>query len=122
MTRPQHLKISRPDDLGRFLRDLKSRKNPLYFPLALTQFGLGLRIGEACGLSWGAIEFRNKIVKIEQTVIWDMDTWRPSLKPRPKNGHVRYLVAPDILLEELQKLYEKRDSSCDLVFHKRGEA
>lgn len=116
----QPVRSLRPDDLGKFLRALKAQKNPLYFPLALTQFGLGLRIGEACGLHWGAIDFKNRIATIEQTIVWDQDNWQPAIKPRPKNGQVRFLVIPEILAEELLRLKERRDTKVDLIFHDNG--
>lgn len=110
----------RPDDLGKFLRTLKEHKNPVYFPLALTQFGLGLRIGEACGLSWKAIDLENKIATIEQTIIWDQDNWQPAIKHRPKNGQVRYLVIPEILIEEFKRMKMERSLGVDLIFHDGG--
>jgi integrase len=116
----QPVRSLRPDDLGKFLVALKAQKNPLYFPLALTQFCLGLRIGEACGLSWKALDFKLGIATIEQTVIWDQDNWKPAIKERPKNGRVRFLVMPKILIEELTQLKKRRTSETDLVFHDNG--
>lgn len=108
------------DDLGKFLKALKKQKNSDYFLLALVQFALGLRIGEACGLSWKSINLEDKIVAIEQTITWDQDNWQPSIKLYPKNETVRYLVMPDILVEELVKLKAERDPEIDLIFHKDG--
>ncbi|MBK7891214.1 MAG: site-specific integrase [Bdellovibrionales bacterium] len=104
-------------DLSRFLKALKEQKNPLYFPLALTQFCLGLRIGEACGLHWKDIDLENKIIKIESTIVWDHENWQPRIKPSPKNGKARILVLPDVLIHELAILKAKRTFQTDLVFH-----
>lgn len=104
-------------DLAKFLKALKEQKNPLYFPLALTQFCLGLRIGEACGLHWKDINLETKIVKIESTIVWDHENWQPRIKSRPKNGCARFLVIPDVLVAELAGLKAKRSSQTDLVFH-----
>lgn len=104
-------------DLSRFLKALKEQKNPRYFPLALTQFCLGLRIGEACGLHWKDIDLENKIIKIESTIVWDHENWQPRVKPSPKNGKARILVLPDVLIQELAILKAKRTFQTDLVFH-----
>lgn len=104
-------------DLSLFLKALKEQKNPLYFPLALTQLCLGLRIGEACGLHWRDIDLESKVIKIESTVVWDQDNWQPRIKSSPKNGKARFLVMPDVLAAELTKLKASRIDSTDLVFH-----
>ncbi|MGZ3748701.1 MAG: tyrosine-type recombinase/integrase [Bacteriovorax sp.] len=116
----QPVRSLRPDDLGNFLRALKAQKNPLYFPLALTQFGLGLRIGEACGLTWDALDLERSIATIEQTIIWDQESWEPKIKSCPKNGQVRFLVIPEILVQELRLLKETRSQDTSLVFHAEG--
>ena len=104
-------------DLRRFFEALKEQKNPLYFPIALTQFCLGLRIGEACGLHWKDIDLENKVIKIESTIVWDHENWQPRIKPSPKNGKARILVMPDVLVSELAALKAKRIFITDLVFH-----
>ncbi|GEM_PF-851900 len=108
------------NELGLFLEDLKKQKNPLYYPLALAQFCLGLRIGEGCGLYWDSIDLENRIVRIERVVEWDYWTWKPRVKERPKNGKMRVLVIPEVLLLELKKLHVNRDPSVPFVFHKNG--
>ena len=104
----------------RFLEALRLGRTPEYFPLALCQFCLGLRIGEACGLRWEDLDLDNRIVRIVQTIIWDQLTWDPSIKDRPKNGRERVLVIPQILAEEMKTLKTLRDPSIALVFHKNG--
>lgn len=108
-------------DLGRFLEALRMGRTPKYYPLALAQFCMGLRIGEACGLMWSHINLEDKTARIEWTIIWDQWTWKASPKPRPKNGKVRILVIPDLFVAELQKMKLLRDPNVDLVFHKNGE-
>ena len=43
------IKVLSEDELGLFLQGLRLHVNSFYYPLALTQFCLGLRVGEACG-------------------------------------------------------------------------
>ena len=107
-------------DLGRFLDALKKGINPQYYYLALAQFCFGLRIGEACGLTWSSLDLENRVATIEQTVVWDHTTWQPTLKPRPKNKKARILVIPDILIVEYKKLKTRRDPNLDLIFHRNG--
>ena len=111
----------RPDDLARFLRALRAQKNPAYHSIALTQFGLGLRIGEACGLHWAALDLENRVATIEQTIVWDHENWEPRIKLSPKNGRVRFLAIPDFLVQEFGRLKALGSSSTSLVFHDRGQ-
>jgi integrase len=108
------------EQLAKFLAFLKKGINPQYHVLALAQFCLGLRIGEACGLNWQALDLERKEAIIEQTITWDHDTWQPMIKNRPKNGKVRVLVLPDLLVEELKRVKVKRDPNVELVFHRKG--
>ncbi len=111
----------RTNDLGKFFRALKGQKNPIYFSIALTQFGLGLRIGEACGLHWKAIDFENGIATIEHTIVWDQENWEAKIKHRPKNGRIRFLVVPEVLLKEFASLKAQSRPEHQLIFHQAGE-
>lgn len=109
------------EDLARFLAELKRQKNKVYFPLAAAQFGLSLRIGEACALDKRFIDFEKKEVRIGQTVIWNDRNWEASLKMYPKNDHVRYLSIPDFLCEILKDWIKESDSNQSLLFHNKGK-
>lgn len=108
------------EDLGRFLEALRSGSTPQYFPLALAQFCLGLRIGEACGLNWDGLDLENRIARITLCIDWDQATWEPYVKERPKNKNERVLVIPTVLVAELKKLKENHDPSVPFVFHRNG--
>ncbi|RYZ78559.1 MAG: hypothetical protein EOP06_28825 [Proteobacteria bacterium] len=108
-------------DLGLFFQALREQKNPVYYPLALSQFCLGLRIGEACGLHWKDINLETKVAKIESTVVWDHENWQPRIKSRPKNGKARFVAMPETLVIEFTRLKESKSSKTDLVFHSDGE-
>jgi integrase len=107
------------EDLGRFLEELRNGKTPFY-PLALAQFCLGLRIGEVCGMTWDAVDLENRVAKIEQTIVWDQYAWLSKVKNRPKNGKVRYQVIPEVLFRELEQLKKVRDRKVSLIFHKKS--
>lgn len=107
-------------ELSEFLGVLKDKRNPQHYVLALTQFCLGLRIGEACGLEWKHLDLENRVAVIQQTVIWDLETQLPKLKQRPKNGKVRALVIPEILASALKELKATRTGKDGLIFQYRG--
>lgn len=71
-------------------------------------------------MNWPAIDFQNKLIRIDWTVVWDLFTWQPTIKERPKNGNIRVLVMPDVLVEELKRLEQIRDPNVPLVFHFGG--
>lgn len=112
------VKTLKKNDLSKFFEALKTQINPMYFPMALTQFGLSLRIGEACGLFWEDFDLEAMTVNIRRTVVWDHDTHEPRFKDCPKNGKERGLAIPETLGAILIK--HKKDSLQDtgLVFHK----
>lgn len=108
------------EELGKFLSDLRSRPNGLFYTMALSQFCLGLRVGELCGMNWDAINLERGIVQIEQVVVWDHSTWKATLKSRPKNKKARVLVMPELLVQEFKRLKADRDPGVALVFHLGG--
>lgn len=108
------------EELGKFLDELKSAKSPIFHSMTLTQFCLGLRVGELCGMRWEDVNLDTGVARIEQTVSWDLMTWEPRIKLRPKNGKVRILVMPDFLVQELRQLKKQRDRDVELIFHKQG--
>lgn len=50
------------------LEDYYLKSMPRYYPLILTGFRTGLRIGELFGLQWGDIDFKNKILHVQRNV------------------------------------------------------
>jgi integrase len=114
------IKALTADDLKGFFSGLRQQKNPMFFPLALSQFCLSLRIGEACGLHWADFDFKTRTVKIQNTIVWDYETWEARIKDRPKNGKSRVLAVPEILIQELLKWKALSGDGEKLVFHKNG--
>ena len=71
-------------------------------------------------MTWDAVDLENRIAKIEWTIVWDQYTWLPKVKKRPKNGNIRYLVMPEILVQDLKAFRKKRDPKIPFIFHKKG--
>jgi integrase/recombinase XerD len=112
------------EELGQFLETLRKGYATDLYVLALAQFGLGLRIGEVCGLKWECIDLEQGIATIRWTVDWDEKTMEALLKPRTKSGKERLVAIPSFLADELRRLKAIRDvahPNIELVFHKRGE-
>jgi integrase len=122
VTRADHgVKSLKAEDLGRFLNELKNQKNEIYFPLALTQFCLSLRISEACALYVSDIDLNRREVLIQRWIVWDHENWKPMVKDRPKNGKARLLAIPEILAEEFDHLLRRQMPGVQLLFHDKGE-
>jgi integrase len=115
------VKVLSADDLRGFFSGLRRQKNPIFFPLALTQFCLSLRIGEVCGLHWADVDFKNMTVRIQNTISWNYETWEATIKNRPKNGKIRTLSMPEVLKDELLRWKDLNGATDKLVFHKNGE-
>lgn len=115
------VKSLKAEDLGRFLNELKNQKNEIYFPLALTQFCLSLRISEACALYVSDIDLRRREVIIQRSIGWDHENWEPVIKDQTKNGKARLLAIPEILAEEFEKLLAIHPKHVKLLFHQNGE-
>ena len=81
--------------------------------LATVQFFCGARIGEIAGLQWKNIDFRKRILKIQEVLIWINGT--PKVKSCPKNGLSREVYLNDTLIEILRRKSESKADS-GLVF------
>ncbi len=107
-------------DLRRFLAALKAQKNPAYFQIALIQFCLSLRVCEALGIFWEDVDFQRGEITIQRSIVWDRDTWAPSIKERPKNGKARVLAIPEVLMDHLAEMQRSPGRRSGLVFHSGG--
>lgn len=68
--------------------------------------GCGLRRGEMCGLTWGNIDFNNRIVTIEKSVT----RFKKNIQKKPKNEtSQRKVIAPGYVIEILSLYYIAKD-------------
>lgn len=70
---------------------LKKEKFKPYEPLTLTLLGTGMRIGEALGLTWDDIDFKNGQISVNKTLVYvkDLKTGKYMFKyqtPKTKNS------------------------------------
>lgn len=106
------------EHVGPFLNKLKELY-PQYYPLALAQLGLGLRVSEACGLFWSDFDLKNGESLVQRSVAWNRETKQLVSKKR-KNAKMLDTVAPEFLLVVLRELKQKRNPKVEYIFHKDG--
>lgn len=68
----------------------------------LLMLTMGLRLGEACGLRWQDIDFKNNTISINQTLIYTKNVGISFKEPKTKNS-IRTISAPPELMEKLKK-------------------
>lgn len=113
-------KYLRADDLPKFLDQLRKLNNPTYYYVALCQFYLGLRIGEACGIEWEGLSEEKKTWRIKRVISW-VGSQRGVIKDLPKDDEIRDQPFSDHFLSEM--LFYKRlvGGKSGLVFEKQGK-
>ena len=70
----------KPEDIVAWTGWLKDhRSDPVYWHLAMFLILTGVRVGEACGLLWDAVDLDARVACISKTVMWDHWTRNPTL-------------------------------------------
>lgn len=83
----------------------------LEVPVAL-EVGLGLRRGEVLGLKWSAIDFKQKKLKVETSLVYVNKEF--IFKPPKSSAGERTLIVPDSIIE-LLKEHKKRQNKLRLA-------
>ena len=109
----------REEHLGQFLITLKDRY-PHFYPIALTQLGFGLRIGEALALRWEDLDLENREAVIGRNIAWNRET-RELVPKKRKNARVLEVVIPEFLIETFKELHANRALKVSYLFHRDGE-
>ena len=111
--RPDH--YIQPEDVSKWVKWLKDRRNPVYWRLAVFMLSTGVRIGEACGLKWDAIDLEKGFARIIRQVRWDQTNKHPFLEEATKTaGSARLILFPKELTNILREM--KKEAVNDLVF------
>ena len=83
--------------------------------LAYFFLNTGLRRGEACGLQFGDIDFKNSVITVRRSVYWAPN--QPEIKPPKTKAGIRQVFLSDELCLMLKKLKAQRKSKkTDIVF------
>ena len=121
-TRPDY--YARPEELRSWIDWLKqNRSNPVYWQLASFMVLTGARVGEACGMLWDAVDFKEGAARVVRRIRWDHRTRKPHLEETTKTeASVRLLVLPDEMLAILKTMREENKESEFVFTDKEGGA
>jgi integrase len=92
---------------------------PHFYPVALFQLGMGLRIGEVVGLRWDDFDLKRREARIERNIAWNKDTQELQPKKR-KNAKILETVIPHFLVQTLEELSASREPKQPYLFHRDG--
>ena len=112
----------KPKDAKAWVEWLREhRSNPVYWRLASFMLLIGVRVGEACGLKWSAVDLEQGAARVIRRVRWDQRTKRPVLEDVTKtSGSARLLMLPEKLKSILREM--RKEALNGLVFtDTRGE-
>lgn len=85
-------------DIEAFLSSIEGHR---FQPLFLVTLFTGMRIGEACGLSWDAVNFKQGTITIRQQLSRDRGTGKYIIET-PKHDRFRVLTAPPFVMDILK--------------------
>ena len=74
---------------------------PGYFPLFLTMFRTGVRLGEALALRWSDVDWNSRYIQVSKS-------YRRGIESETKTGKTRRVDISNQLLEALKSLYIQR--------------
>lgn len=104
-----------PAETLAFLQELKKEREPQYHFVALVQYYIAGRIGEALGLMPKAISLEKGEIRIERAVNWHIRNWEPYIKEHPKNKKTRIVPIPFELAVVLKDLMHEKGAD-ELLF------
>ncbi|HSX03245.1 MAG TPA: site-specific integrase [Rhabdochlamydiaceae bacterium] len=100
---PGRDRVLTEEELFRLLDACKESKSPYLYCIVLIAVTTGARQGEILNLEWSHIDFKNKLAFLKET----------------KNGKPRSIFLSDLVITELEKLFQTRQPQKTLVFASR---
>lgn len=109
--------FARPEELHQWINYLKKNKqDPVYYLLAQFMVLTGVRVGEACALTWRDVNFKEKTLSITKTLAWDYHSKNPYLNLSPKTpSSVRRIYLAQILIKSLKE-FKTTSKNKDYIF------
>ena len=95
------LEIFTPEEEQKFLQAVKEHR-PGFYPMALTFFRTGMRLGEVLGLHRGDVDFQSRLLYVRRN-------WTRGLLGTPKNGKARKIDMSNGLSATLKGWLELQD-------------
>lgn len=102
--------IPTPEQLNALLKALGD--HPTYYPILICAM-LGCRRGEALGLQWQDIDFKQNVIHIRRAYIYNSLTQKNEIGELKTMNSKRSLPLPEMLKIELLKLKERNAKICD---------
>lgn len=90
-------------------------KHHAFYLLYKVALHTGMRLGELRALTWSAIDFQNRQMKVSQSYCGVAK----AIRQTTKSGKIRHIPLGDSIYGDLREAYDKRNS--DLVFHLQGK-
>jgi integrase len=107
------------EEVAIWLHQLAQHPNPIYYDLAKFMVLTGVRLGEACGLFWDAVDLNGRCISILRTVNWDLNSKSPSLLEVAKNEESIRVVGLSMELVEMLQKKQKASNPKSPVFCNR---
>ena len=106
----------KPENAKRWVEWLKEhRSNPVYWRISTFMLLTGVRVSEACGLKWNAVDLESSLIRIIRRVAWDRKNKFPTLEDVTKtSSSARLIILPKRLQTLLVQM--KKETQSDLVF------
>jgi len=98
----------KPEEVRRWLEALSARRDRTYFYLGDLMVHTGLRVGEAAGLCWDAVDLESSrpCLRVIRTLGWEKNG-RPYFKNQAKNdSSIRIVSLPKSIAQELRSIKE----------------
>ena len=114
----------KPEEVRAWIEWMKSNKrmDKVFWRLASFMVLTGVRVGEACGLKWDAIDLDKGLVNIFRVVGWDRISKKPFLTERAKTKEsLRTLVLPKELIQMLREIKLERPEGEFVFLNKNNE-
>ncbi len=114
----------KPETARAWLKAMKEKPElPIYIRLAIFMLLTGVRVSEACGICWDAVDLEEGVIRIIRIMRWDPKTRRPYLVEGTKTrSSLRLIMLPQELIQILKEI-KAQGIKSPLVFTKdEGEA
>ena len=111
----------KPADARSWIEFMKNNgESPVYWRLATFMLLTGVRVSEACGMCWDAVDLGEGIVQIIRIIRWDTRSAHPYLVEKTKTpASVRLIKLPEELVGMLKRM-RVEGGGKGLVFTKNG--
>ena len=115
---------ARPEELRAWIKWLQGHRNsPVYWRLATFMLLTGARVGEACGMLWEAVDFKQGTAQMIRRIRWDHKTRRPYLEDTTKTeSSIRLLLLSNELIALLKQMKEEKGNKGLVFTDEKGEA